>query len=317
MTSEEQPQQPTRSWLNWAWYSVLFVFSFLIFFLFTFPYGVVKEAVIGQLSQMTGYNIRVKDLGPSFLVGIDAEGIKLATSDNSAQYELASAEVNLSLLSLFIGRVTVDAELVGKNKGTLEARLSWGIFQLLGGKGVPSRINLNSKDFELGGLVNVYLKESSKTANELIKDLLTQIAFQANLNGRAELALAIDDPTQSTGTVDLQLKKASLDLTNPNLVIARQNFEKALIKGTLKGGKMVLDNSSAINSQELKVGLKGSSTLKNPMGNSLLDFGIDIRLEGSLKENFGVILSVVGGTDGVLNYKINGSFARPNFQGSG
>lgn len=303
--------------MNWAWYTVLFLFSFLIFFFFTFPYGVVKEAVIGELSQMTGYNIRVKDLGPSFLIGMDAEGIKLATSDNSAQYELASAEVNLSLISLLIGRVTVDAELVGKNKGQLNATLSWGIFQLLGGKSaVPSHIVIDSKDFELGGLVNVYLKESSKTANELIKDLLTQIAFQANLNGKAELDLALDDPTQSTGTVDLQLKKASLDLTNPNLVIARQNFQKATIKGTLKGGKMLLDNSSAINSEELKVGLKGSSTLKNPMGNSLLDFGIDIRLEGSLKENFGVILSVVGGGDGVLIYKINGSFARPNFQGS-
>ncbi len=314
---EDEAPRRRRNYFLWVWYTGLFLFSFLIFFLFTFPYGVVKEAVIGEVSQMTGLNIRVKELGPSFLVGVGAEGIKISTQDNLATVEFKSADVTLSTLSLLLGRATFHVDIVSKNKGKLNASASWGLFQLISRKDMaPSAISLEAKDFELGPLVNLILRDKSKTANDMVKDLMTQINFQANLNGKAEINLSSSEPIQSTGAVDLQFKKASLNLTNPNLVIAQQNFDKALIKATLRGGKFIIDPSSALNSQELKVAFKGDTTLKNPIENSILNFVIGLKLEGTLKENFGFIMSVMGGNDTGVNYTINGSVGRPNFQGA-
>lgn len=310
--------EQTRKVFNAAWYVLLFFLGFLIFFLFTFPYGVLKEAIVSEISQATGFTVRVKEMGPSFLVGVDASGVRISTADGSAQMELKSMDASVSLLSLFIGQAKVNVELVSRNNGTLDTSVSWGIWQLLVDKNyVPKHISLEAKDFELGGIVNVALAHSAKTANDMIKDLLVQLIFQGNLSGQSEIKLAIDDPLQSSGDVELKIDKASLDLANPTLVVAKQNFKRAIVKASLKGGRLQIDNKSGFETQEIKTDVRGVVSLKNPFQNSILDITIPLKLEGTLKDNFGFILSVVGGSEGQLNYKISGSIARPAFEGSG
>ncbi len=310
--------EQTRKVFNAAWYVALFFCGFLVFILFTFPYGVLKEAIVSEVSQATGFTVRVKEMGPSFLLGMDANGVRIATSDGTAQVELTSIDATVSLLNLLIGRAKVNVELVSKNQGVLEASVTWSIWQLLKDKNyVPNHISLEARDFELGGLVNVGLHQFARSSNDMIKDLLVQLIFQGNLSGRSEIKLAIDEPLQSTGSVELKIDKASLDLANPTLVVAKQTFKKALVKASLQGGKLSFDNKSGFETQELKAEIKGSTSLRNPFPNSLLDFVIALKLEGTLKDNFGFILSVVGGNEGQLNYQINGTIARPNFQGNG
>jgi type II secretion system protein N len=310
--------EQTRKVFNAAWYVLLFFLGFLIFFLFTFPYGVLKEAIVSEISQATGFTVRVKEMGPAFLVGMDANGVRISTADGGAQMELKSIDATVSLLNLFIGRAKVDVELVSKNNGTLDTSVSWSIWQLLVDKNyVPRHISLEANDFELGGLVNVALHHASKTANDMIKDLLVQLIFRGNLSGQSEIKLAIDDPLQSTGDVELRIDKASLDLANPTLVVAKQNFKRAIVKASLKGGRLQIDNKSGFETQEIKTDVRGVVSLKNPFQNSILDITIPLKLEGTLKDNFGFILSVVGGSEGQLNYKISGSIARPSFEGSG
>jgi len=310
--------EQTRKVFNAAWYVLLFFLGFLIFFLFTFPYGVLKEAIVSEISQATGFTVRVKEMGPSFLLGMDAGGVRISTADGSAQMELKSIDASVSLLSLFIGQAKVNVEMVARNNGILDTSVSWSIWQLLLDRNyVPKHISLEAQNFELGGIVNVALHHSAKTANDMIKDLLVQLIFQGNLSGRSEIKLAIDDPLQSTGDVDLKIDKASLDLANPTLVVAKQNFKRANIKASFKGGRLQIDNKSGFETQEIKADLRGLVTLKNPFQNSILDITIPLKLEGTLKENFGFILSVVGGNEGQLNYQISGTIARPAFQGNG
>jgi len=310
--------EQTRKVFNAAWYVALFFLGFLVFFLFTFPYGVLKEAIVSEISQATCFTVRVKEMGPSFLVGMDASGVRITTADGSAQVEIKRIDASVSLLSLFVGQAKVNVELVSKNNGSLESSVSWSIWQLLVDKNyVPKNISLEAHDFELGGLVNVALHHVARTANDMIKDLLVQLIFQGNLSGRSEIRLAIDEPLQSTGNVELKIDKASLDLVNPTLVVAKQTFKRALIKASLQGGKLSLDNKSGFETQEIKADFRGSTALRNPFANSLLDFVIALKLEGTLKDNFGFILSVVGGNEGQLNYQITGTLARPAFQGNG
>ncbi|MBC7660659.1 MAG: type II secretion system protein GspN [Chitinophagaceae bacterium] len=314
---ENEPVVKNKNYFRYVWYSGLFLASLFVFLLFTFPYGVVKETIIGDIAQATGLNIRVKDIGPAFPVGVGANGIKVSSQDNLAQVELISADATVSVLSLLIGNVTIHAELVSKNKGVLHASVTYGLFQLIGGSSmVPNSVSLDSKGFELGPIVTLLLREKSKTADELIKATMTQIAFVGNLTGSADIKLSASEPIQSTGTVDLKFEKSSLEFNIPNLNVARQVFDKALVKGTLDKGKLTIDQNSALNSQELKVAFKGVSTLRNPFETSLLDFVIAIKLEGTLKDNFGVFMGFMGGNETGVNYKINGSLSRPNMQGS-
>ncbi len=297
-----------------AGYSLVFFVSFLVFVLFTFPFGVLKEAMISEVSQATGLQIRIKEMSPSFLLGMDASKIRVTSSDSKVQAELESMDITISVLKLLIGQAAVNAELVSKNKGTLELDVSWSLWQLLIDRNfVPAHIALEADKFELGGLISLALNHTSHTANDMVKDLLTQISVQANLSGKTEIKLAVDDPLQSTGNIELQLQKATIDLLNPTLVIARQTFKRALVKAQLKGGKLSLDSKSGFETQEMNVDLVGSTILKNPIGNSTMDLGINLKLDGSLKDNFGVILSVVGGSEGLLNYQITGTFERPSF----
>ncbi|RZA18991.1 MAG: type II secretion system protein GspN, partial [Proteobacteria bacterium] len=175
LNDDEDVNPAKRNYLKWLYYTALFLFSFLIFFLFTFPYGVVKESIVGEISQATGLNIRVKEVGPSFPIGIDAEELKISTQDGMAQVEFRSVDVTVSILPLFIGKVKVNAELVSKNKGVIDASASFGILQLISREMIPSSIYLEAKDFELGPIVTLALREKSKTANELVKDLMNQI----------------------------------------------------------------------------------------------------------------------------------------------
>jgi type II secretion system protein N len=310
-----QPKGRRRSKALFALgYSLLFLISFLVFLLFTFPFGVLKEAAISEVSQATGLTIRIKEVSPSFLIGIDASQIRVASSDGKVQAELESVDFTLSLWKLLLGQAAVHAELVSKNRGTLDLEVSWSLWQLLFDQNfVPAHFDLEAEKFELGGLISLGLNHASHTANDMVKDLLTQISVQANLTGKSEVKLAVDDPLQSTGQIELKLEKATFDLLNPTLVIARQTFKRALVKANLKGGKLSLDSKSGFETQEMKVDLVGSTVLRNPIGNSAMDLGINLKLDGSLKENFGVILSVVGGSEGLLNYKITGTFERPNF----
>ncbi len=310
--------EQTRKVINSAWYVALFFIAFLIFFLFTFPYGVLKEAIVSEISQATGFTVRVKEMGPSFLVGMDASGVRIATADGSAQVEIKSIDVSVSLLNLFIGQAKVNVELISKNNGSLESSVTWSIWQLAIDRNyVPKHIALEANDFELGGLVNVALHHVARTANDMFKDLLLQLIFQGNLSGSSEIKLAIDEPLQSTGNVELKIDKASLDLANPSLAVAKQTFKKALVKASLQSGKLSLDNKSGFETQEIKADFRGSTTLRNPFSNSLMDLVIALKLEGTLKDNFGFILSVVGGNEGQLNYQITGTLARPAFQGNG
>jgi type II secretion system protein N len=232
--------------------------------------------------------------------------------------ELKSIDTSVSLLSLFIGQAKVSVEMVARNNGTLDTSVSWSIWQLLLDRNyVPKHISLEAHNFELGGIVTVALHHSARTANDMIKDLLVQLIFQGNLSGRSEIKLASDDPLQSTGDVDLKIDKASLDLANPTLEVAKQNFKRANIKASFQGGRLQIDNKSGFETQEIKADLRGLVTLKNPFQNSILDITIPLKLEGTLKDNFGFILSMVGGSEGQLNYQISGTIARPAFQGNG
>lgn len=300
-------------------YILLFCFSFVFFLYLTFPYSVLKESIVSQISSNSGLNIRVKEFGPVIPLGFEAERITISPADGGQTVELDRAEVSLSLLRLFLGQLAVDVELETPNEGSLDTQVSWGLLSVVsmvtGQVSMPGQISLVAEDFAAGQLVGFGLKLLSKQVGDMIKGTLTKIKVKGSLVGEASLKLAKNDPIQSSGMINLQLKDAVLDLNDPNLKLAPQNFEKALIKADLSGGRLNLARESGFKTQELSIDINGHTELKNPITRSLFDMGVDVTLSGTLQENFGFLLSMVGGSsENSIRYKLSGTFGRPSFR---
>jgi len=228
--------------------------------------------------------------------------------------ELKHIEVNISLLSLFIGDLGLSVDVIDKMGGELELETDISVSKIIGGEALPSNIHLNSNKFSIGDLASLGLNVYSDFADELVKGLIKQIDLRGKLNGIVNLNINSSNPTQSKGKVKLNIDKMILAINDPNLDIAPQRFKKAKIIANLKNGSLSVDKSSGFHSQELTVDLSGILKFSKPIPRSALNFNIALKLMGQLQENFGFLLSMAGGSDSNANYKISGTIGRPQFQ---
>ncbi|MFW7380540.1 MAG: type II secretion system protein GspN [Oligoflexus sp.] len=297
-------------------YVVLFVFAFLFFVFMSFPYNALKELVVAKISAETGLNIRIKEFGPALPLGFYAEEVSVSPAEGGASLEFERAKVTLAIFRLFIGEVAADIYLGTANDGELDAQASWRVFSFFSNDmPMPRKIWLEADKFDLSNSANFLLKVYAKQANDLIKGVFAQMSLKGLLDGDMTLVMSAADPVQSSGEVNLQINNGVLDLNDPNLNIPPQNFSKALIRANLRGGRLVLDNDSGLVAEELAIGIRGSTSLRHPFDRSLLDIDISLQLQGSLQDNFGFLLSMMGGggSEETASYKLSGTMGRPAF----
>lgn len=293
-------------------YTGIFCFSFILFAYLTFPYGILKEAVVVQISRATGISIRLKELGPSFPLGISAEGVTVI--DGATKVELKELDVNLSLLPLLIGKLQGNLSLVSKNNGELDLSVAWGVGQLASQDFIPGSVEVEADNFDVGSLLSFGVASFAKSANDLIKGTLAKIKIAGNLKGKMSLDLDTTEPSQSSGVIKLDILKGTLDMNDPNLGVPKQSFKKALIQASLAKGVLNINPNSGFHTKDLFVDLKGKSFLKSPLTRSSMDINIELKLGGKLKENFDFLLNMAGGSNGGARFRLGGTFARPSFQ---
>ena len=233
----------------------LAIVSFIFFFLVSFPWGILKEAVVAQIRGVSPISVQIGQLGPSLPFGFQADDIKLTSADGSKEVELRHVEVTISFLSLFIGDLGLSLDIVDKTGGELTLNTDIPLSQILGGQPLPSSIDLNSDKFSIGDLVSLGLNVYSDYADELVKGLIKQIDLRGKLIGFVNLNINSSNPTQSKGEVKLNIDKMILAINDPNLDIAPQRFKKAKVIAKLKNGSLSVDKSSGFHSQEMTVDL--------------------------------------------------------------
>ena len=298
-------------------YVFLFIFSFGFFLYFTFPYGVLKEALVSKISSATGLVLRVDELGPSFPLGFEVEGVEVLSSTGGPSLNLNEVELNLSLLQLLIGRLAVNVELTSENEGVMDVYSHLNILPLISDNNfLPSRIEIVSEKFDIGNLAThfIYKAGDGPKANPLTADFLKKMTLEGLLNGSIDFDLDQDQPTQSSGKIDIKIVKGEFMLNDPSLNISDQVFKKAMIKAVIQKGQVKIIDKSGVHSEELFVDLKGKIKLNKKIARSSMDLGLDIKLKGRMNENFGFILQSFGGSDGQINYKIKGILSNPNWQ---
>lgn len=296
-------------------YVVIFFFSFLLFVFLSFPYGILKETIVSKVGKMSGLNIQMEDFGPSFPLGIGASAIKVTDAAGGPGIDLKSARVKIGVLPLLIGQVSIKANLETQNDGFIDVKTGISLFRAIVDRDpTPSKISLEAEKFSIGHIVDFALSRQANnpTANPLVAGLLSKIHLTGDLEGTADFDLNLGNMVESTGALNLDIKKAALNIDDPALNLAPQNFSKAVIKAKMNKGKLTVENASGFKTQELDIGMNGRIDLKPDIEKSGLDMALSLKLDQSLKQNFGFLLDMSGGKDGSLNLQIKGSLGAPS-----
>jgi type II secretion system protein N len=294
---------------------LLFLASFMFFLFMTFPYEVLKESVAAEISQASGYDVRIGEMSADFPLGMTAEKVRIEPAAGGPALTLASLSVDVSVLKFLLGKVaaTVEAESGG---GKLELGADFGILDLIQQQPVPKRITMNAKNFPLdeAAAFGLNVATSGPNANPMVAPLISAIGVSAQLNGVADFKLDTKDPTQSKGDAEIVFNKAVLKLDHPSLGLPNQVFQKALFKAKVENGSVVVDKSSGFVAEELELLTEGKVTLKQNALASLLDLKVIFRLNKGLKERFGFIIDAVTGnpsSDGQLTMQVRGPLDNP------
>lgn len=310
--------------LHVFFYIALFLFSFALFLFVTFPYEVLKESLSAEISQKSGMQVRIGDMAASLPLGLKAKDIKIENTNGSAQLQLKSLGVNISVLNLLIGRVraqaTVEAGTTAANTGNMDISVDFAIFDLIKGVQTPRHVAFSAKGFPIEQAVSFALSQAANApgANPMVAPLLSAIGISGALNGKIDLDLDSKNPTQSSGMMDINLAKAVLKLSHPSLGLPDQEFKKALIKAKVENGKLNFDKSSGFVADEIELAIpKGEVSLKPVPTASILDVTVALQLNKGLKEKFGFIIDAIVGSatsDGKLTMQVRGSMDQPNVQ---
>ena len=302
-----------KSW-NVLLYGTVFVLSFGVFVYLTFPYGVLKEAVTAQIAKASGLVIRVEEFGPAIPFGFKAKKIRISGVARGPSLNLDRVEVSISLLKLFIGRLGLGIEVTVPGNGRLNIDATFGLLRLFESNPLPSFVSITVKKFDISGLVafaTAYFASAPGT-NPMVAPMLTKIGMKGALNGQVDFDLDLSNLPQSSGALNLTFADAALTFDDPALNLGEQKFEKAALKAALKGGSFDLDKTSGLQSQGMVLDLNGAIKLRPEFSKSLLDISINLKLDNVLKEQFGFILDMAGGTGGAVKLQVNGTLEHPN-----
>jgi type II secretion system protein N len=274
-----------------AIYTSLFFFSFLFFLLVSFPYEVVKENIASEVSKALEVEVTIGKMSPSFPIGVSFEDVKLSRpGGKSATLKLVRAKV--SILKMLIGRLGATLLVEAGKSGEIEAGINFGMSDLIGGQFIPNRISFEAGSFPIGELTGFLFDHLAHkpTTNPLIAPELKKLIMVGELNSRIKLSLNARDPIQSEGSLSLALTNSSFAMDDG--YIPEQKFKVAQVNATLNRGKLDFAKGSGFQAQDVGIGFSGDISLKNPMFRSLLNLSIPVRLEGGIKEKFGILLEM-------------------------
>ncbi len=306
--------------LQYIGYVVLFVVSFLFFVYLTFPFNILKESLVMKLNAATGLNISVHNLSPSLLLGMEAQGVRLK-APTGQEVNFAAIEVSLSTWPLLVGRLRGVLEVQDAQKNPLEVAAGFGLFTLIadatsGRQPLPDKITVKAKNYGLNDLTAFALSSyaSQPGINPLVAPLLEQMEVRGRLNADIALALDLEDPTASDGSLNLSIDEFALAMNAPDFTIDDQIFEKALIKASLSGGSLKIQEGSEFSSQDISMRVSGDLLLKTPLPSSVMNLSIPVQIKGALKSQFGFLIEAMlkGTSDGNIPLQVRGTLLRPS-----
>lgn len=308
---------------KWVGYPSFFIFSFLLFAYWTFPYDRVVERIIfeveypqgpGGVRQASGYELEIISLEPSWFTGIEATGVNIrevATEDGEmpAEVTFETIEARIGLLSLLAGSTDVDfyAEFAG---GSIEGNIE-SSEEL---KAIDTTIT--SLDLRRVGLLRGMLG----------------LPITGNVSGVIALNLP-SDPAMSSGNIDLRMDGvaigdgvAKFEIRGVGeLTIERLDAGDVHLVGAIEEGLLEIGTFEG-RGTDIDLDGSGSLRIRDPFTASQMDFLLRADIKDSYRERnertqaiFSLVdlnprLQAAKAPDGALQYRLTGT-PRGGFRG--
>ena len=306
--------------MRYLGYFLLFIVSFKIFLIVTFPFNVLKESLLIELNRSTGLNASAKEMSLSFPVGVELHDVSLNNTAGN-QLQFAIIDVTLNPLRILLGQLSADLTIQDEDKNPLSVSTSFNLSQLLtaarSGKPVfPTYLQITADQYRLGSLANYALQTyaNSPKANQLVAPLIQQISLKGQLVSNTTLNLSNDDLANSSGEIKLNIENFSFAIDSPDLDLEEQQFKTANVSAALTEGTLSFTEDSAFTAQDIAVKINGEISLKTPIFSSIMALKVPVQIKGALQDQFGFLISSIlgGGSDGLIPLQIRGTFARPH-----
>lgn len=306
-----QPSIPSiPSLLKWLGYALFFLFCFVVFSYWTFPWDRARNKLVEEAGKR-GYALEIVDMGPSGLSGATLSGVRLLfppePGETGAATELIVEELSVraGLFALMRGRkaLSFDAELAG---GAFEGALDLG--------------SEDELDFE-AEFENLNLTQLAA---------LRKYTF-VPMRGIATGDIAIHMPTEvneSSGHFDVTIKDFTVGDGNSKvdipgwggLTLEEANAGDFNFQAEIQEGTMEIERAEA-HGTDLQLDATGSVRLARPVKRSQLELMFRIKIEDAYKEKSPKVATALGMVeqqrqfkaaqtpDGALQYALKGSLA--------
>lgn len=301
---------------KWVGYPVFFLFWFVMFAYWTFPYERVRDYIVqeveaplgpGDRRDPSGYQLEIVDLSPSWFTGVDATGvrvIKLPEND-----EERPMDVTFESLSARIG---LFALLTGSTSISYEARVAGGVIEgEYEGDETSDHIvaHIESVETRRVGLLRSYLP----------------LPLAGRIAGDVDVTLA-DEPADTNGEIDIRIEGARLGDANSKLKISGMgdglsidpiNAGNIAARATVTEGVATITRLQG-RGEDLELDGDGEVTLRRPMRSSQIEINFRAKFTDAYKERserIRVLLELLQLTrsaaaltpDGALQYRIGGA----------
>ncbi|APJ03001.1 type II secretion system protein GspN [Silvanigrella aquatica] len=269
-------------------------FCLLLFLIYhTFPYHLVKENLVSEIQKNLNkenipIKLTVKSLRPHWLSGIKLSGVEVNDKfELKDSLKLDEIIIDISLLSLIIGNLTVDVDIY-QNEGHAFTSISFPIFPLISGNPKFKEVNIEFKKFSLDSIFTQLLtivKANEKPEMALILPIISKTTLGGSLNG------FIDLYNKGPAKINLKLVNGYLNIQNEALNIPLQNFSKANIALNWDGKKIILEKETGLDSQDMKFAADGFiDTPEDPNKSWQINLALNVTMNGAIEKDFGFLI---------------------------
>jgi hypothetical protein len=274
-------------------YFILGIISFIVLIYQTFPYSLVKENIVLEVQGILNrskfpLNFSIKTLKPYWLTGLELQGIEVSNKfDSKGALLIDNVTARLSVLSLFIGNITINLE-AKQNNGILQSSITLPLFSAISGDVFVKKADANFKDFMLDNIFNQILfavKSFEKPELALVLPIISKTSLGGKLNGNIEFQ------DKTFAKVNLNLKNGYLNIANESLNIPKQIFSKAMLDLNWNGKKINISNGTGFSSENIKLETNGAiDTPADPKLPWQLNLMINLVMTGEVEKDFGFII---------------------------
>jgi type II secretion system protein N len=306
------PRPSIQSLLKWLGYPLFFLFCFVLFSYWTFPWDRARNKLVEEAGKR-GYALEIVDMSPSGLSGVTLSGVRLVLplqpGETGPAQELLVEELSV--------RAGLFAFMRGSKAFSFDAELAGGAFEGALDLGKEEELDFEA-EFE-----NLNLTQLAALRK------YTFVPMRGIATGDVEIHMP-SEVDESSGHFDVTISdftvgdgNAKVDIPGwGGLTLDEASAGDFNFKAEIQEGTMDIQRAEAHGS-DLQLDAVGSVRLARPVKRSQLDVMFRIKIEDAYKEKSPKVATALGmveqqrqfkaaqTSDGALQYALKGSLSGP------